>query len=542
VISSRAETEQLLKTSPVPSSEGITSSLGEGSDGQLRVLATRSGVYLTLRYGLSIVVSMANMFLLTRWIGPHSYGVFVTAVGLTTFLASLTRFGVDTYLVRCTPPPERSQYDVAFTLVLTNSLLLTGVGIAGVPLLKSWYASEEFAAPYLVLMLCVPLAGLAGIPVAKLERDLNFRSAASIELSGQVIALVVAARLAWQGLGVWAPVAGMVAWQMYAFLAACAAARFSPSLRIQGRDARKMLAFGFGFSASMRMWQLRSLVNPLLVGRFVGAEGVALVAFALRVAEGIGFIRTAAGRLAIAALTRLQSDRSQLKKALEKAFELQVIILGPLLCMFALCGPWLVPRLMGSRWSGLLEVYPFVAIGVLLSSVFNLQASALFVVGEQWAVLRAYTCHVTLLGLATFLLLPRLGILAYGWGEVLACAGYVFIHSTLSRVIPISYRELLPLLGVFVAVLGIAAANLRGTTMWVVAIVAFVVLGGSRAIRGISTLVSSLKIWPSPHSIYLRISTVLTKARCGVGATYGAWHAMDGAFVFTIADAPYNWE
>ena len=485
----------------------------ERTDGQLRVLATRSGVYLTLRYGLSIVVSMANMFLLTRWIGPHAYGVFVTAVGLTTFLASLTRFGVDTYLVRCAPAPKRSQYDVAFTLVLSNSLILTGVGIAGLPLLKSWYASEEFAAPYLVLMACVPLAGLAGIPVAKLERDLNFRSAASIELGGQVIALVVAAGLAWEGSGVWAPVAGMVAWQIFALLAACAAARFFPTLRIQGPEVREMLSFGFGFSASMRMWQLRSLVNPLLVGRFVGAEGVALVAFALRVAEGIGFIRTAAGRLAIAALTRLQSDRSQLKKTLEKAFEIQVVILGPLLCAFALCGPWLVPRLMGSRWTGLVAVYPLIAIGVLLSSVFNLQASALFVVGKQWSVLRAYACHVTLLGLVTFLLLPRLGILAYGWGEVLACAGYFFIHSALSRVIHISYRAVLPLLCVFVGVLGIATANLRGTTIWVVAIVSLVALGCSRASRGISPSVSSLNISQLPHSIYLRARTVLTKTR-----------------------------
>jgi len=152
-----------------------------------------------------------------------------------------------------------------------------------------------------------------------------------------------------------------------------------------------MLTFGLGFASSMRMWQLRSLVNPLLVGRFAGAEGVALVALALRVAEGIGFLRTAAGRLAISALGRLRDDRDSLRKALERALQLQVVILGPLLCLFALCGPWLVPRVMGARWTGVLDIYPFVAIGVLLSSVFNLQASALFVIGEQWAVLKAFS-------------------------------------------------------------------------------------------------------------------------------------------------------
>ena len=42
---------------------------------QLNRLATRSGIYLTARYGLSILVSIGNMFLLTRWIGPRAYGV-----------------------------------------------------------------------------------------------------------------------------------------------------------------------------------------------------------------------------------------------------------------------------------------------------------------------------------------------------------------------------------------------------------------------------------------------------------------------------------
>jgi Polysaccharide biosynthesis protein len=112
-MASQPEAAEFLKSSGTCAPHIVAGSLNERGkivhDGQFRDLARRSGVYLTLRYGLSIVVSMGNMFLLTRWIGPHAYGVFVTAVGLTTFLASLTRFGVDTYLVRCEPPPDRQE-------------------------------------------------------------------------------------------------------------------------------------------------------------------------------------------------------------------------------------------------------------------------------------------------------------------------------------------------------------------------------------------------------------------------------------------------
>jgi O-antigen/teichoic acid export membrane protein len=214
-----------------------------------------------------------------------------------------------------------------------------------------------------------------------------------------------------------------------------------------------MLSFGIGLTASLRTWQLRTLVNPLLVGRFGGADAVAFVALALRIAEAFGTIRLAAGRMAIAALGRLQGKQEQFRKTLERALYLQVITLGPLLCGFALLGPFVLPRVAGARWMPSLMVYPFVAAGVLVNSVYNLQASALFVIGKQWIVMQAYTVHVALLALTTLVLLPRFGIVGYGWAEVIACVSYFAIHAGLRRSMAISYRQLAPSLVVFLSCL-----------------------------------------------------------------------------------------
>jgi PST family polysaccharide transporter len=218
-----------------------------------------------------------------------------------------------------------------------------------------------------------------------------------------------------------------------------------------------MLAFGIGLTASLRTWQLRTLINPLLVGRFAGAEGVAYVALALRIAEALGTIRLAAGRMAIAALSRLQFQAAEFRTTLERAMGLQIITLGPLLCAFAFAGPFAVRHVMGARWMPSLAVYPFVAAGVLANSVYNLQASALFVLGRQWTVMWSYLTHVALLGVGTRLLLPRLGIAGYGWAELLACIAYFLIHVGLARVVVISYRRTLPWLAVFLTVLFVLA-------------------------------------------------------------------------------------
>lgn len=411
----------------------------------LRFLTSRAGVYLGARYGLGILVSFANMLVMTRWIGPHAYGLFVTAVGLTSFLASLTRGGIDTYLIRSETTPDRRTYDVAATLIGCLSLTLVLLGAAIIPLLCIWYRSREFVPAYAATLFTIPLAGLAGAPTAKLERALDFRAVASIELGGQVLALFLSVFLAWRGFGLWAPVTGLVAWQAWAATGAMRTAKLWPRLAFDREQGRSMLSFGVGYSASLRVWQLRTLVNPLVVGRFAGAEGVAYVGLAIRIAEGLGFVRAAAGRLAIATLSRLRHDASKLCLALERALEIQVFALGPLLCLFAAAAPTLVPRILGSRWIPAMRVYPFVAAGVLVNSLYNLQASALFVIGRHWTVLRGYLLHVCVLIVASMAFSPYFGIAGYGCAELAACGAYWVLHSGLGSVIRVSYSRLAPL-------------------------------------------------------------------------------------------------
>jgi O-antigen/teichoic acid export membrane protein len=295
------------------------------------------------------------------------------------------------------------------------------------------------------------VSALTGIPMAMLERGLEFRRIAGIELAGQSLGLVVAALLAWLKAGVWAPVAGQVVWQLCTLIAASSCAANPFRLCFELKHARPMLSYGIGLTASLRIWQLRTLVNPVIVGRFVGAEGVAYVALAIRIAESLGSFRLAAGRMAIAALARLQDDREEFRGMLERALYLQVVTLGPLLCAFALLGPYVVPHLMGTGWMPSMRIYPFAAAGVLVNSVYNLQASALFVVGKQWLVLQAYLAHVFLLAITTVVLLPRLGLIAYGWAELIACGAYCLIHFGLAGTAPISYQRLRPWLAGFVA-------------------------------------------------------------------------------------------
>ena len=64
---------------------------------------------------------------------------------------------------------------------------------------------------------------------------------------------------------------------------------------------------------------MRLLVNPVLVGRFAGAQGVGFVALAIRLVEVLSFIKQATWRVAMAALAKLDETGSDCAEALLRA-------------------------------------------------------------------------------------------------------------------------------------------------------------------------------------------------------------------------------
>ena len=170
----------------------------------------------------------------------------------------------------------------------------------------------------------------------------------------------------------------------------------------------------------------------------------------------------------IAALSRMRVDRATLLAPYKRALTLQVLCLGPLLCLFALTAPFVVPRVLGVRWMPSLRIYPFVAGAVLVNSVYNLQAAALFVEGRRWVVLKAYAVHVGLLrAWPPSSCSQDSGWRDIEWAELVACGAYGILHAGMARILPISYRQLGVLVSAFLLPLfGIATSGRWALLLW----------------------------------------------------------------------------
>jgi O-antigen/teichoic acid export membrane protein len=394
----------------------------------LRRNVIQGGAFLVGRQAAGIVLSLVGVLLVTRIIGPHQYGVYATAVGIVLYLTNLGTWGLDAYLLRKTEEPTIDEFNQVFTVLALIAVVFTGAILAFRNDIARLVRVPAVGPVIAALALGIPFDQLATPAIIKLDRALNFRRVAWMELASQLSFYVPAVPLALKGEGAWAPVAGYLTQQISLLVLSYWGTGFRPRWHWEMGLIRRMLSYGTSYSSSIWVFQLRDLVNPLVVGRFAGVEGVAFVAVSIRIASLLAFAKSVTWRVAMAALAKLDGNRDRLRKSITEGMRLQTFAVGLPLAGFALIAPFALPLVFGPRWNPALSVFPFIALSYLSNAMFNLHSSVLYLLQKNWEVTWFHCVHISLFAASAALLVPRVGFAGYGWAEMVALASYVVIH------------------------------------------------------------------------------------------------------------------
>jgi O-antigen/teichoic acid export membrane protein len=220
----------------------------------------------------SMGLSLIGLLLITRIIGPAAYGPYVAALGICQYAQSLGQAGIGVYLVRAPGDVTRRTFDVATTLLLITGITLVAILEASLGLIARWIPMPGLPPLLAVLLVSVVFQTIAVGASARLERALDFRRVAMIEVAGQLLYYGFALPLVFTGFGVWSLVSGWCLQQLFLCAAFHIGARYWPRLTWDAAIVRSMLSYALGYAASDWLWQLRGLINPLIVGHFLPAE------------------------------------------------------------------------------------------------------------------------------------------------------------------------------------------------------------------------------------------------------------------------------
>ena len=148
----------------------------------------------------------------------------------------------------CAPREITEQdYEIASTLLLGLSLVLVALTEASLDITSAWVNVEGFKPLLGVLTIAVILDNMKLSAMAHLERDLDFRRIAMLELSGQILYYLIAGPMVFLGFSAWSLVAAFFAQQGFLCIATFRAAGLKPRLAWNWPAARSMLVYSTDF-------------------------------------------------------------------------------------------------------------------------------------------------------------------------------------------------------------------------------------------------------------------------------------------------------
>lgn len=405
------------------------------SSASLRHAALKGGVYLMLRQVISIGLKFLGVMVITRALGPAAYGAYVSAFNVYQYTLAIGAAGVGVYLLRQEEEVREEAFSTAYSILTIMSLILAGGLELGRGWLADWVNVEGFAGVVSIIIIALPFQLIATPAYVRLERDLNYRAIALVETVSQVSFYVIAISLVWLQVGPRALAFGWVVQQVATCGLAHVLSRSYPRFGFDLPTARNIGKYAISFSAANWIWQLRMLINPMIVGPVLGAQAVGLVGMTIGLLEMLSIVKTIAWRLSVSVLGRVQSDVARLRAAVTEGMELQLLAVGSILLGFGWTGDFFVPLLFGERWAPVMEIYPYIAVGYLTAAPFNMHSATLSVINQNRSLAIAFAVHVPLFVVTAYFAVPTYGTIGYGYGEIAALPSYFIVHYFLARAI-----------------------------------------------------------------------------------------------------------
>ncbi len=391
----------------------------------LRARVLQRGRVLLARQVAGLIVTLAGMLALTRIIGPSAYGVYTAAFTIAFFAQTMGELSLDVYIVRHPGELSLEVCHQVFTLLLLLAVGTTALMLAVTPLLAMVVHLPNFTPVMLVMFAVIPIMHLQQVPLSRLERRLDYRGIGPVEVGAQIAFYVVSVPLAVKGAGVWAPVAGWWLEQLVLLVGFWVRDDYRPCLRWHTPEIKRILSFGATTTGSTFAYNLRNLVNPLLVGPTLGAAAVGYVSLSTRLLEQLAFTRNVFLRIWLALVGRVVDDRERLRRGLESAMEMQIVAIGIPQAGFALTSALVIPFVFGAKWAVMASLVPVLMPSSLAFVTFQLVNAVMLTKQRPGELFFSQATSTILLAGGAAIFLPVAGVTGYGYAELIAMASWI---------------------------------------------------------------------------------------------------------------------
>jgi O-antigen/teichoic acid export membrane protein len=415
-------------------------------------------------YGCSMALRVVNSMVLTRLLMPEAFGLMTLVSTLVVGISLISDIGLGPSVIQNPRGDDPILLNTAWTLQV-----LRGLGIFVVSLLLAWPMSLVYREPRLMLLLPalglnIVISSFNSTNLLSMSRHMGVRRVFVLDITTQIVSLLITAGCALVYRSVWALVLGAIFSTMYK-LALSFYRQLIPGIRNSfcwdRESVHSLVHFGKWILLATALYFFASQADRLILGK--------LISFSLLGVYGIAFSVSEIPRSVINAFAQRVGYPFIAKMAHLPVAEFRKVFLryrfyalavgSLLLCLVVHLGGFLVTKMYDRRYHAASWMVPILALGLWHTLMYATTMPALFSLGKSQYAAIGNATYCAAVVLAIPLAFHFFGM----FGAVVAVAAgdlplYFVTVTGASREGVSTWRQDLKATGIFLALLGLGLA------------------------------------------------------------------------------------
>lgn len=392
----------------------------------------RSLLFTFAQSYLTVLLQFIASVLIARLLTPAEIGIFSVAAVMVGFAHTLRDFGAASYIVQEKELTE-DRIRAVFAMTLITAWIMAFAIAVGSSYAAEFYKEPGIRQVMLVLALNFFLVPFGTVPMAYLQRQMDFYHISIMKVLSTMVATVTSVVLAYKGFSylsmAWGAVAGVVVSIVLAQVWRPKGLPFLPGFK----EIKRVLSFGSLSSLIMILNDLSQGLPDLILGRL---SGMAVVGYFGR-AMGLvlifeRFVMSALYSVALPHFAEQARTDGAVRESFLRSVTYASALAWPFFIWLGLFAHPIVTIVYGKQWEPSVVLLQLLCVSLFVSAPFLLLGSMMTAIGKISRNLVLLAIDVPVRALALFIAAP-FGLVAIGFAFFTATVVSVVVASIQCR-------------------------------------------------------------------------------------------------------------
>lgn len=308
--------------------------------------------YLTIRRVILLITAFFSNVILARLLMPKDFGLFVFVSFIVSFFYTMSELGLNSAIIQKNKELSQTELTSSFLATFVIGLFFSILLYFSSSLLYMFFPTYtiEIVQATKLMSISLLISILSVVPMALLERAMNYKVISFIEVFSSVLYQIFAIIFALIGYGSMSFVYAYLILVSTATILSFVCTKWIPHGSVNRLEMMRLVKFGLPYQASNIIGMVKDSSMTFLAGVFVGAQGLGYLNWAKNTTTVSSMVTDGYGRVAFSAMSKIQSENLKLQNGIEKSIRILTFITFPLIVALFLFSKDIIHYIYTDKW------------------------------------------------------------------------------------------------------------------------------------------------------------------------------------------------